>query len=899
MDRNRPHMRHDCNILRSRLLPSMALMLATLGPAGARAQTPVAHDSVPTFAAAPLAGEIRLDGRLDDPAWAAAVPVSLRAQVDPHEGQPPTERTEIRVLVAADAVYIGARMFDREPGRIVRRLGRRDDRVAADRLTIRLDARHDHLTAFRFDVYPSGNKGDAAIGSDGNTDYSWDPVWEVATAIDSLGWSAELRIPLSQLRYSVGNDRWGIQVERLIQRSQELDQLSFVPKTENYGPNRYAHLDGLGSLGSARRLEVSPYLSGRATYAPHDAGDPFRSAHDYTASAGGDLKYGITSDLTLDATINPDFGQVEVDPAVVNLSAFETIFPEKRPFFVESADLFQFGQLRAFNSSGTPFTFFSRRIGRAPQGALGEPGSTFSQSPEQTTIATAAKLTGKTRGGWSIALLDAVTPRESGRFVDNLGVIQRSAVEPLTNYFVGRVRREMRAGNTAVGALVTAVDRDLTPGALADVLRSHAYLGGVDFNQSWGDRTWGLDASLAASTIQGDPSAILLAQRSSARYYQRPDATALAVDSSRTTLGGHAAQIAITKLAGGHWGGNLAYQEKSPGYETNDVGLTQTVNRRSISTDLHYQETRPGPLLRDWSVGVLSGYDWNWDGDRVGTYVGNVINARFHNFWSLATFSQHSFASYDDQLTRGGPLVRLPARNDINATIASDGRGLVGVQLSGSLNWNSAGGHSRDVTLTATIHPGPNFQFQVGPSLSRSRNVSQFIQTVGDATAGATYGLRSVFATLNETDLALDTRLNWTFSPKASLQLYVQPLIVAGAYSDYKELRAPRTFDFAVYGRDAGTITHGSSGFTVDPDGAGAAPAFTIGDQNFNFRSLRANLVFRWEYRPGSTLFVVWQQQRAGAAPYGDFAFRRDFGAIFDNPATNVVAVKATYWLGL
>ena len=272
---------------------------------------------------------------------------------------------------------------------------------------------------------------------------------------------------------------------------------------------------------------------------------------------------------------------------------------------------------------------------------------------------------------------------------------------------------------------------------------------------------------------------------------------------------------------------------------------------------------------------------------------------RCNNFWSLNTYSQHSFSSYDDQLTRGGPLVRLPARNNLNATLTSDGRGLLAVQVNGSLNWNPAGGWSRDVGVTATIHPGPNFQLQVGPSYSRARNVSQFIRSVGDPTATTTYGMRSVFATIDETDLALDTRLNWTFSPKASLQLYVQPLIVAGAYSDYKQLRTPGTFNFDVYGRDAGSISHGSDGFTVDPDGAGPAPVFTIGDQDFNFRSLRANLIFRWEYRPGSTLFVVWQQQRAGSAPYGDFAFRRDFGALFDNAATNVLAVKATYWLGL
>ncbi len=885
------------SVRRSWPVVALAFIVANAFAVPAAAQT-ADHANVQAVAAMALAGEIHVDGHLDDPAWSAAVPATLGLQVDPAEGKPATEQTEIRVLVSHDAVYIGARMFDRDARRIVRRLARRDDRPASDRLTIRLDARHDHLTAFRFDVYPAGNKGDAAVGSDGRPDYSWDPVWEVATTIDSAGWTAELRIPLSQLRYNAGADSWGIQVERLIQRSQELDVLSFVPKSEQAGVNRYAHLTGMSEARAPRRLEIAPYVSATATAAPVTAGDPFHDAHDYRGSAGADVKYGIASDLTLDATINPDFGQVEVDPAVVNLSAFETVFPEKRPFFVESADLFSFGELRTFNSSGMPATFFSRRIGRPPQG-LGSNDAEFTDIPGQTTIAAAAKLTGKTRRGWSIAVLDAVTPRESGRFLAGSGLIERAPVEPLTNYFVGRVRRELRAGNTVVGGLVTAVDRHLDDPTLAASLRSGAYLGGVDLNHSWGNRTWALDASFAASTVRGDEAAISLAQRSSARYYQRPDATSLTFDPTRRSLDGHAFQIAVTKLSGRHWGGNLAYQEKSPGYETNDVGLTQSVNRRAFSTDLHYQETSPGRVFRNWIVGVLSGNDWNWDGNHINSYIGNVVNARFHNFWNLNTYAEYDFRADDDQLTRGGPLTHLPVRRNINATLSSDERGVFGVQLTGSLNSNAAGGWSRSVGLTGTVRPGPSFQLQFGPSFERTRNVSQFVRSVSDPTATETFGIRSVFATLRETQLALDTRVNWTFSPKLSLQVYVQPLIVAGSYADYKQLRAPRTFDFTVYGADAGTIDRDAEGnAVVDPDGAGAAAPFTIANPDFNFRSLRANVVLRWEYRAGSTLFLVWQQGRSGVAPNGDFAFGRDFGAIFDSPPTNVLAVKATWWMG-
>ena len=740
----------------------LGLFLCAGTAPSAAGQAPGQHDATPSVQAAPLSGDLKVDGHLDDAAWSAATPATLATQLDPDEGKPPTERTEFRVLVSHDAVYIGARMFDRDAAHIASRLGRRDDQPSSDRLTIRIDARHDHLTAFLFDIYPAGSKGDAAVGSDGNQDYSWDPAWDLATSVDSLGWTAEMRIPLSQLRYSTGNDRWGIQLERFIQRRQEDDVFSFVPKSEQEGVNRYGHLNGMGGLPSARRLEISPYASARATYATAEPGDPFRSGHDYLGSAGADVKYGITSDLTLDATINPDFGQVEVDPAVVNLSAFETVFDEKRPFFVESADLFTFGQIRTFNSSGTPVTFFSRRIGRPPQGPVGGPGATFVESPDQTTIAAAAKVTGKTRGGWSIALLDAVTPDEHGHFLDGGGVIQENTVEPFTNYFVGRVRRELRAGNTVVGGLVTAVDRSLGDDGLADVLRSHAYLGGLDVNHSWGNRTWALDGSFAASIIRGSEDSILRAQRASARYYQRPDATDLVLDPTRTSLGGHAAQIALTKLSGRHWGGNLAYQEKSPGYETNDIGLTQTVNRRSSD--------RPA-LSGDQAGPDLPRLDRRHP-ERQRLELGRGPRGELRGQRDQLPFPQ--FLAAQHLLHAPVERVRRPAhpgrrageaagaeRHQRDTVAPQPGRGIGARQRRVQLE--RAGGWYRSINPSITVRPGPNFEPSVGPSYSRGRNVSQFIQEVADPTATATFGRRSVFATIKETDLALDTRLNWTF----------------------------------------------------------------------------------------------------------------------------------------
>ena len=860
------------------------------------------HALTPRLQAAPLNGQIHLDGQLDDAAWATARPAGLATQHDPDEGQAPTEATEIRMLVGQNALYIGARMFDDDASRIVRRLGRRDDEPNSDRLTIRIDSRHDHLSAFVFNVYPAGNKGDASAGSDGSEDSSWDPVWDVATQVDSLGWTAELRIPLSQLRYDRTADAWGIQVVRFIQRKQEEDVFSYIPKTENGGANRYGHLEGMGNLPAPRRLEAMPYLSGRAEFTPKDPGNPFRDGSDHFGSAGADFRLGLTSDLTLDATINPDFGQVEVDPAVVNLTAFETVFPEKRPFFVEGSDLFSFGQLRGFNYFGTPTTFFSRRIGRQPQGGITDPNATFYDVPAQTTIAGAAKVTGKTRSGWSIALLDAVTPKEEGSFVTGGGSpVQQQAVEPFTNYAAARIRREFNQGNTAVGALITSVNRSLGDSVLQGTLRSNAYLGGVDFNHAWGQRNWTLDASFAASRIEGSTQAIVQAQRSSARYFQRPDSRHLDLDSTRTSLSGHAAQLGLAKQGGGHWAGNVALQEKSPGYETNDLGVTQTVGRRGVSTDVHYYEPKPGRLFRNWTLGFLTGNDWTFDGDHTTSYIGGIQNFRFHNFWSLNTDIFYNFSSIDDQITRGGPLMRLPDRGSAEFSLQTSGRGPITFRMNGDYSWNSEGGYGKVIGVSASVRPSPTVHLRFEPSYRRIHRLTQFVQDVADPLATATFGRRTVFAVLDQHELALDTRLEWTWSPRISLQLFLQPLISAGDYTDYKEFRTPGTYDFDVYGRDRGTIQQDQTtgDFTVDPDGGGPAAPFSFPEQNFNFRSLLVNVVFRWEYRPGSTLFLVWQQARSGQAAVGDFSFQRDLEAIVDYPATNVLAVKLSYWLGM
>lgn len=854
------------------------------------------HDAAPTIHAARLAGSIELDGKLNEPAWAAATPATAFTQIDPHEAQGPEERTEVRVLVGEGSVWIGARMYERNPANVRPRLTRRDEPVDGDIFAITIDSRHDHLSAYYFRITAGGAMRDAALSSGGDLDLSWDAVWDAKVQRDSLGWSFEMRLPLSQLPYRrAGDGVWGIQFERFGWNTQERDVFAFTPKSEQGGVQRFGHLTGMGDLPAAGRLELLPYVTSRVELREVPPNDPFHSGHDLKAGAGSDLRFRPSSNLILSATVNPDFGQVEVDPAVVNLTAFETFFPEKRPFFVEGQDQFRFGALHVFNASHAPTLFFSRRIGRAPQGGTGS--AQFAAVPEQTTIAAATKLTGKSPSGWSIGLLDALTARETARLVALDGTRHSTLVEPLTNYLVGRVRRESGRGNTQIGAFGSAVNRDLAGTPLADELRTRAYVVGADLNHAWGQQRWALDLSLAGSRVEGSPSAIALTQTASRRYYQRPDASSFHLDPTRTRLQGFFAQAAVTRTAGTHWLGNLAYQVVSPGFEVNDVGFQTNADRQVFSTDLIYRETKPGRLFRDYRLELFSNHFWNSDGDLVSPNLGAAVFVNFLSFSGLFVRGGWVGDAEDDRQTRGGPIMKVPGGWQAFATYFSDRRKRYLLNLNLSLvrtgAWRGAGAE-----LDLTVQPTPTLSFTLGPAYNWSADRAQYVTTGSDLLASATYQHRYVFADLEQRQLALVTRVNWTFTPKLSFQLFAQPLLASGSYRRFKELAAPRSFDFKVYGEGVGTIQRVNNSVTIDPDGQpGTANTISFPEPNFSFGSLRGNAVLRWEYRPGSTLFLVWQQRREDAADFGNLRVGRDLSALFGAPSENVFAVKASFWL--
>ncbi len=565
-----------------------------------------------------------VDGRLDDPVWNLAPAVTDFRQTDPDEGAPVSEATAVRVLYDGTAVYVGARLFDSAPARIVRRLARRDASTHSDEFRVFLDSYHDRRTAFEFIVNAAGVKKDVLIGDDGDfDDASWDPVWEAATSVDSLGWTAEIRIPLSQLRFSKAQEQvWGVHFVRWIERKQEQALFPFIDKKENGLVSRFADLEGIRHVGSPKRLELLPYAVGRGTYlTPRNPGNPFERPASYDPGAGADVKYGMSSSLTLDATLNPDFGQVEVDETFVNLTAFEQFLEEHRPFFVEGTEIFNFGSNGggATNFSGRPLYFYSRRIGREPQGKPESSGD-FEDMPTSTTILGAAKLSGRPAGGWSVGVLDALTARERATVFDATArTYARDEVEPPANYFAGRVRRDLDAGNTSFGLLATAMDRWTDSPAL-DVLPTRAYAGGLDFFRRWGSKTYSLAGSVGASYIGGDPAAIRQAQRSSNRYYQRPDASSFRYDPTRNSLAGVSADLYFNKVAGA-WRWGIAGSATSPGFEVNDLGFQKRVDQISAAAALGHRWTRPGKVFRQASAYLQVAPSWNYDGDAIDRTV--------------------------------------------------------------------------------------------------------------------------------------------------------------------------------------------------------------------------------------------------------------------------------------
>lgn len=846
-------------------LTALVLLQAQEARGRAGNPSPTPAPAVTSARATRTSQPVVIDGRATDDVWRDAIPITEFVEFDPVEGKEARFRTEARVAYDQRNFYVFVRMYDPEPQRILKLLARRDIRTPSDQVKIIIDSYHDRRSGYEFAVNPAGVKRDYAIYNDGNEDDAWDGVWEAGTVVDSLGWTAEFRIPLSQLRYAnTESHTFGFGIWRDIERHKERVSWPLYRRTQSGLSSQLGEITGITGLSSPRRLEASPYVVTKNITVPK-GGDQY--SHPHRFDGGLDFKYGVSSNITVDGTINPDFGQVEADPAVLNLSAFETFFQERRPFFIEGSGLLSF-PVNCFvvRDCGSENLFYSRRIGRSPQlsGLYAD-----ATSPTGTTILGAAKITGRMPGGLSIGVLDAVTGREQGT--------QDRTLEPTTNYAVVRANQDLRRGETSIGVIGTMVNRS-NDSWTEDLLRSTALVGGADFRHRFSKGRFQINGSIVGSRVSGTPAAIDGTQRSSVHFYQRPDGE-LDYDPSRTALSGSAMQLRFAKFGGGLLRFETSYQRVSPGFEANDLGFLRRADWQSFATWASLNFNNPGPFYRRLWWNVNQWNDWTAGGLSLERAFNTNVHFELPNSWwfHLGGTLGGLGTMYCDRCARGGPALRTDQYFAPWGGLQGDSRWVV-VPSVWFNYFRTDGGRSRSYSVS------PSFDFRVssrltstlGLNFSRNRDDRQWYDNFTDAGNVTHY----TFAHLEQRTTSLRARMNFTATPTLTLQVYAEPFVSKGIYSDIRELDDPRAADY-----DARLKPY-------------ADPAVSDNPRQFNFKQFRSNVVLRWEYRPGSALYLVWQQGREHFEDQrGTRTLFGDMDRLFAVHPNNTFLVKLSYWL--
>lgn len=860
-------------------------------------------DSTHTIKSYRLIESLVVDGILDEPLYSNKAITTL-TQKDPDEGKPATEKSEVWISHDDYNIYVSGRFFDSNPDSIDVTLMRRDNFVESDWFWVFLDPYNDDRTGFYFAVNPGGSIADGTLFNDGQMDESWDGVWENKTTVDESGWNLEIKIPFTQLRFKESEKMiWGVNFNRDIKRKHEMSFYVMVPRKESGFVSKFADLVGLDGIKTKQRFEVLPYIVQKAQYLVHDENDPFYKSNQYKTTFGADVKFSLGSNLNVDATINPDFGQVEVDPAIINLSAFETFYSEKRPFFIEGSNIFSFGYGGSNNNwgfnFGVPELTYSRRIGRPPQGNVNSDG--YVDYPSETRILGAVKLTGKIDETWSIGAFSSLTERTFAKIRTYDGISIEEQVEPLTHYGVFRTQKEFNSGKQAIGLIFTSVNRDLGDENLKRRLSNQAYTFGTD---GWtfldDDETYVITGSVIGSYTQGSKDYLLRLQKQPYRYLQRPDKTYMPIDSSRTSIAGYFSRVTLNKQKGNFYI-NTALGIISPGFEYNDLGSQWLADRINGHLVTGYRWYDPDDLFRRKSVYLA--YNRNSDYENNVSRSGFYLNSsgEFLNYWGIRMSSSYNFKSVSTSLTRGGPKLNMPSNISFNISAYTDSREKIIISPGVGYWRNDIGSNELGFELDIEWKPSSQISFRFGPQYSSSFVSHQWVGNFADQLATATYNTRYVFANLNQKTLSANIRLNWIFTPTLSLQLYLQPLLAVGDYENYKELTNPPTLTETEYGSEGTLINYNSETmkYTVDPDADGAASPFSFNNPDFNFKSLRGNIVLRWEVLPGSVFYFAWTNSRMNFENPGEFNFKNDFSNLVNSEADDVFLVKFSYWIDI
>jgi hypothetical protein len=782
-----------------------------------------------TYTTSKISGTIPvIDGLLNDPAWDQVEWGGDFIQRMPIEREAPSQETSFKILYDDNNLYVGVRAYDTEPEKIVKRMGRRDG-FEGDWVEINIDSYNDKRTAFSFSASVSGVKGDEFISNNGdNWDSNWDPIWYLKTSIDDKGWIAEFRIPLSQLRFSdAENQVWGIQLQRRFFREEEMSNWQFIPQNAGGWVHLFGELNGIQGIKPKKQKEIMPYVVAKAKRYEGEEGNPFATGRDESLNIGIDGKIGLTNDITLDFTVNPDFGQVEADPSQLNLSAFQVFFEERRPFFIEGNNIlnFRITQFRPDN------LFYSRRIGGRPSAWPDAPDNAYVKVPDNTQILAAAKVTGKNKHGFSWGVLESVTAREYAE-IDMDGVRTKEPVEPLTNYFVARASQDFNEGNTVVGGMVTSLYRDINDPSL-EFLHNKAWSSGLDLFHQWKDKKYFLRLNTAFSNVRGTEEAILETQEASERYFQRPNNFHKSIDTTLTSLTGTGGQAIIGKQSG-KFNYEIGTTWSSPNFDINDQGFLRSTDNILQWIWSSYRFTKPFSIFRNMRLNLVQFSAWDFGGINVEKGFNFNSNMQFKNFWNFGTGMNVSSEEISNADLRGGPSFTYPGSTNWWYFVGTDNRKKFRVSFNQWFNWGREDySYSTGVNVGLRYRPMDALNISLSPNINRRRNEQQYVTT-----ESFNNDPRYITAAIDQKTYRLVLRINYNINPNLSIQYWGQPFVTQGEYTEFKKITDSNNRKYSDRFE-----TYSDSQISYD-----AAEEEYLVDENLD--------------GPGSTLFVVWTQDR-------------------------------------
>lgn len=842
---------------------------------------------------------IKLDGKLDDEAWSKVDWSGDFTVFQPNEGAQPSQQTYIKITYDDKYLYFGAKCLDTAIDSLEKRMSRRDE-FPGDWIEINIDSYHDLRTAFSFNIAASGVRGDEFVSDNGgNWDASWNPIYFVSTSKDDQAWYAEAKIPFSQLRFDNTESKiWGLQVMRRLFRKEEKSIWQYIPQNKGVWVSEFGELHGINNIKSKRQVEIAPYGVLKSEHYTSEPGNKFADGNDQSVSFGVDGKVALTSDLIFDYTVNPDFGQVEADPSQVRLDGYQNYFQERRPFFIESANIFSYDltDSEAGGDYDSDILFYSRRIGSSPHGYVSLNQNEYASMPSATPILGALKLSGKTATGWSIGMLESLTKNVYAK-IDSVGKSKSQLIEPLTNYSVLRLQKDFNGGQTVIGIIGTSVNRKNN---LSDMLHNNAFSSGFDIIHYWKDRAYYFKVNGIMSHVNGTKEKIYATQQSFEHLFQRPNADEVSLDPNRTSLTGTGATFRIGK--GGGKSGRLGeifkfesgFTYRSPELEINDIGFLQAANEIHHFTWAGYHFQKQIGIFRSARINYNHFFKWDFGGQHLGTWFNTNLHGNFKSNWGIGTGFNYIPHTISNNALRGGASLREQGLFSNWMYIESDGRKKFsyGMQAFNSLASQGAA-NNHNFNLYFNFQPINALSIRFNPSFSYSNRIQgQYVTSVNHDG-----NQKTIVSGLKQKTLSFTLRLNYNITPEFTIQFYGQPFITRPLYNSFGIINDPLAKDinqrFITF--DNVQLKKGENDFQVDENKDGITD-YSFQKPDFNFVQLRSNLVLRWEYKAGSEFYLVWSQGNTSfGEPDAQNVFNSLWNNAFDENNRNTLLLKLTY----